>query len=318
MPGGHWSEASGPGGRNVCIVFHLNSSFILLAISTAHKEGERDVRKWELENHWLQSPPPPPPDFTHSPLKHIYTQENIMHDGIWINRVNIKRLLHYNSFAQRDKNVFVVTVLYKTHREKEEEREQIEVLLQHIQIYPGDVLPNMQDLFMSANISASHLQTESAALTAQHNQALCGAACPIRRGSRLTVWSGCSHLLTRATRLQPLKRISASKARRRSNDAWLSWEENKPPGRDKNLLSCPYSLRHSIISHLSIVMTTGKWKWSEVSETSNFFVFARRESFVLSHLKDSEVFAKEDGRGREGEIVMLGGWGRGGGRLCCI
>ena len=49
--------------------------------------------------------------------------------------------------------------------EREREREQIEVLLRRIQIYPGDVLPNMQDLFMSASISASHLQTESAAST---------------------------------------------------------------------------------------------------------------------------------------------------------
>lgn len=46
-----------------------------------------------------------------------------------------------------------------------------EVLLLHIQIYPGDVLPNMQDLFMSVRISASHSQTESAALTPQHSNA---------------------------------------------------------------------------------------------------------------------------------------------------
>lgn len=48
---------------------------------------------------------------------------------------------------------------------------QIEFLLQHIQIYPGNVLPNMQDLFMSVSISASHLKTESAASTPQHSQA---------------------------------------------------------------------------------------------------------------------------------------------------
>jgi len=43
------------------------------------------------------------------------------------------------------------------------------VSLQHIQIYPGDVLQNMQDLFMSVSISASHLETESAASTPQHS-----------------------------------------------------------------------------------------------------------------------------------------------------
>lgn len=44
--------------------------------------------------------------------------------------------------------------------------------MQHIQIYPGDVLPNMQDLFMSVSISASHLQTDSAASTPQHSEAM--------------------------------------------------------------------------------------------------------------------------------------------------
>lgn len=73
----------------------------------------------------------------------------------------------------------------KTQRERrrriEREREQIKVLLQHIQIYPGDVFPNMQDLFMSVSISASHLQTESAASTPQHSQAY-NNACHIHRG----------------------------------------------------------------------------------------------------------------------------------------
>lgn len=37
-------------------------------------------------------------------------------------------------------------------------REQRKVLLPHIQIYPGTVFPNVQDLFMSVSISASRLR----------------------------------------------------------------------------------------------------------------------------------------------------------------
>lgn len=58
------------------------------------------------------------------------------------------------------------TFVYITHREKERQ-----FLLQRIQIYLGDVLPNMQDLFMSVSISASHLQTQSTASTLQYSGA---------------------------------------------------------------------------------------------------------------------------------------------------
>lgn len=45
MPGSHRSWASWPGGRNVFIVFHLNSLFILLTVLTAYREGEWDIER---------------------------------------------------------------------------------------------------------------------------------------------------------------------------------------------------------------------------------------------------------------------------------
>lgn len=106
-----------------------------------------------------------------------------------------------------------MTVLYEKQRGGEGEREQVEVLLQHIQIYPGNVLPNMQDLFMSVSISASHLQTESAASTPQRSQAY-NTRHIYKEGRLYCLWSY-SLLLTQIIWLDyALNRISTSEAKR--------------------------------------------------------------------------------------------------------
>lgn len=164
MPGIHRSWASWPGCRNVFIVFHLNSLLILLTVLTAYREGE-----WDIEREGLLSL---------SPL--------IMGSTLFLSTSVFKRILCVTDVAQtihlpkEIKHFSCNIVSYKTHREGVQiEGEQIEVLLQCIQIYPGDVLPNMQDLFMSVSISASHLQTP------QHSQA--HNVCHMHRGESLIV-----------------------------------------------------------------------------------------------------------------------------------
>lgn len=160
MPGGHRSYASDPRGRDVFIVFHLNSPFILLTVLTAHMEHEREEKK----KLTLQ------PNFvTIILLKPNCIKEDIMRDWTGINNGYINKF--YTTIHMHRDKTFQLSQSYIKSREREREREQIEVLLQHIQIYPGDVLPNMQDLFMSVSISASHLQTESTASTSQYSQA---------------------------------------------------------------------------------------------------------------------------------------------------
>lgn len=166
-------------------------------------------------------------------------QEDITCDSPRVNNGNIKKLLQYNSFAQRDKTSYLSYIKHRS-REWETEREQIEVLLQHIQIYPGDVLPNMQDLFMSVSISASHLQTESAASTPQHSQAYVWQCMSHTYGRQPYCLESCSHLLTRIMWLDytPKQNLHFQGQKTLMRNDQLKWpmtelRGNKPPGQTR-------------------------------------------------------------------------------------
>lgn len=154
MPGGHWSGACRSGSWIVFIVFGPNSLFILLTVLTAYNERERDNEIGTASRSFE------PMLVSFSCSSHWSGGQEVTCDCCSDKKGRIKHLWDY---------------VYSTGRwnRKRGRKERTVVLLQRIQIYPAAVLPNMQDLFMSVSISASHLQMQSAAKTPRHSVALC-------------------------------------------------------------------------------------------------------------------------------------------------